>query len=400
MAKSSLIGRIAFDLVANTGKLISPLKKAETSVASFASKAKMLFAAAGPIAAGIAAIGVGFLSVKGTIDGVVSAVQRLGNLSDESRRLGVPAEMLSALQYAAQQAGIEVSSLGTALQYMMKKGYSVNDIEKIADAIDKVKDPVKKMQMVLKYFGKSGAGMLNLFAGGAAELRKMMQEARDTGYVVTQKEADGLEKAGDAWERIKLASQGVFNTIAIQLAPYIDLFANAMVKAVIAINKAIRQTGESIFDAWVYPVGFFMDTLTNAYALILRLQISLLDLMTLLPEGGVFGGLAAGARAELDALAAEPSWIDKLRDWAKEMRKSFWGSVGGAPFGSFPSLQNEDRSPLLKGSSEAFSAILKSSKEDLDKRMADDLAAIRRDIDHMDARGFVMGPAVLGSAIV
>lgn len=399
MAKSSLIGRIAFDLVANTGKMVAPLKKAESMIGSFASKAGKMLAVAGPIGAAIAGLGsMAYITAK-VANGIGNSFDELGNLSDESKRIGVAAEHLSALQYAAGQAGVEADTLGKALQFMMKKGMNVNELGRIADELNNIEDPVKRMQKALAYFGKAGAGMINVLEGGSEALRDMIKEAEYLGVVVSQKDADAVEKAGDSWARIGKALKGTFNQLAIGLAPYVTLISDGIVAAIADINKALSSSREVIFDAWIYPTGIFLDLMEQTVAMIDTVMVGLLDLLASMPGGAVFAGLAAGARQNIKNISESPSNVDRLREEAAAMRAKFMeglgkvGGGGGAAAGSIAAGGSIDMSPLLRGSQAALSYILGTNKQDIEKASLEELKGIRKELK--DKREVVLEPAAL-----
>lgn len=242
------VGTIAIDLIAHTGKLVAPLKRAQQGISALAGTASRV----GGIMAGIAAPLTGMLTIGTGIAKVTKAIGELGDISDESKRLGIPAEKLTALQYAAKQAGVETETLGKSLQFLMKGGKSVDDLGRIANELDRLPDPVRKMQLALKYFGRGGSGMLNMLQGGAAGLKAMTDRAEALGMVMSQLDVDMVEAAGDSFADIGNVVTGVARKIAVELAPYIDWLSNKIVDIAIdggGMGKMVSQAFDWIGSA-------------------------------------------------------------------------------------------------------------------------------------------------------
>ncbi len=107
MASSSLIGRIAFDLVANTGKLIAPLKRAEAGIASLASKASKVASIAAPITGLVGS----FVSVGFAVSKVTKAFGEIDDIAKQSDRLGFPSYKLFGILHEEVMAGVEYDTL-------------------------------------------------------------------------------------------------------------------------------------------------------------------------------------------------------------------------------------------------------------------------------------------------
>jgi len=229
------VGSIVIDLVANTGKLLAPLKKAESAVSSLVGK----FARFGGIGAAIAAPIAGLLTLNKAVNEVKQAFADLDNAGKESDRLGIPTEKLTALQHAADLAGVSAEQLGIALQFMMRKGFSVSDLGRLADEMVAIEDPVKRMQWTIERFGRSGAGMINVLGAGSAGLKDMEEDARKLGLTVSRWDAAQVEAANDAFARIGKAVDGIARVIAIKLAPYITWLSDSLV--------SIAVDGETTF---------------------------------------------------------------------------------------------------------------------------------------------------------
>lgn len=226
------VGKISVDMVAYTGKLLKPVKQAQSAVVSFSKTASRVGIALGAIAAPIAAAVAGFLTFRKAVSEVGDAMERIDETGKRAERLGIPIEMLTGLEHAAGLADMSVEELGTSLQYMMKKGLAVGDLGRISDELKGIEDPVVRMQRVLEIFGRGGAGMVNVLAGGSAALEAMMKDAGALGKTFSQLDFKRVEAANDAITRMKGAWEGITNMAAIAFAPMIESIANWATQAV------------------------------------------------------------------------------------------------------------------------------------------------------------------------
>lgn len=227
MAKSSLIGRIAFDLVANTGKLLAPVKKAQGAITGLMGTAARVTSIAAPITGLVG----GFVSAGVAIGKVTKAFGEIGAISDEAARLGIGTEKLIGLQHAAGLAGVESETLGKSLQFLMKSGGDLKDLDQIADTIANMSDPTERMQYAIEKFGKGGAGMINMLMDGSDGLKQMQEDAEKLGLTLNDTDAAKVEMAGDAFDRIGLMFDGVARKLAVELAPFVKYLADSFVEA-------------------------------------------------------------------------------------------------------------------------------------------------------------------------
>jgi hypothetical protein len=316
------------------------------------------------------------LGIWTAVRGVKKAFEELGNLSDESKRLGIPAEKLSALQYAANQAGIETETLSKSLQYMMKKGFSVDKLERFADELQKMPDDVKRMQFVLSRFGKGGAGMLNLFEGGSKGLRKAMDEAKALGYAMTQAQVDAAEKAGDSWARIGKVIDGVYRTAAVSLGFYLDLLADKIVGVSVkagglssVMDKLFERAAEH-FEAYIG----WMDRL----ALRIELAVKFWKAVATLGLNERMLKDLDDVIKNLEIIRANP--IEDRMRYERLKRKKRWdGEFAGRRFGEGAGHGisagggASDMAALIRGSQAAFSAILNSNKNQIPEKSLTEL---------------------------
>jgi len=170
----------------------------------------------------------------------------------------------------------------------------------IADAVDSLANPVDKANALMTIFGKTGINMSAVVAGGSEALKAMSADAEKLGLSFSRVDAAKVELANDAISRMWKLFEGVGNTLAIQLAPYIEAAANKLtdmgiaglnsgnvvVGAVEWIAMAIAKTADflELFKAGWYGLkaGVLFAAL-GAVKAIDFLGESIVKLMNLLP---------------------------------------------------------------------------------------------------------------------
>jgi len=229
---------------------------------------------------GMAALAGGALA--GVITGsVVVGLQRM--IRDEFsaidataklfREMGISTEALQSFRHAAELNGASANDLDKGLRKMMvgigeaqqdigtaKKafdelGISLDDIsglspeeqfKVIADAIAQVDDKSQKAALANQIFGRSGRQLINTLNLGTKGLEEIQAEAEKLGIAYNAVDAAKIEQANDAVLRMQKVFQGVQNTIAIELAPYVEGLANKV--------RAVSMTVIEFIKGRVVPV--------------------------------------------------------------------------------------------------------------------------------------------------
>ena len=178
--------------------------------------------------AGTAAVG----AFVGQLRQTATALDQIGK---QSLKLGVTTEELSALRYAAEQSGIPISSLDTAIQRLVRRsaeaaqgmgeargalaelgidaqsfvGLSLEDkMSLLADAFADIDNQSDRVRLAFKLFDTEGVAMVNVLQQGGAEMRRLTEEAREFGAVVDQQAAAAAARFNDALSRIGSSVSG------------------------------------------------------------------------------------------------------------------------------------------------------------------------------------------------
>ena len=182
----------------------------------------------------------------------------------------MPIEQLSRLKYAADLSDVSMESLGTSLSILSKKmvaagaggkaaevfadlGISVRDatgnmrstevvLGEVADRIAAMPDGAEKTALAMRVFGKAGAELIPLLAGGSAGLREMAAEADAMGLVIDEKTGKAAEGFNDNLTRLKAVMTGVATQIMAALAPALESLSAWVVDAARAFQNLSPQT--------------------------------------------------------------------------------------------------------------------------------------------------------------
>lgn len=354
------VGSIQIDVLANTQKLVSGMKRAESTVAN---SAKAMTRA-------VQAFATVFVGGKliGAINRSSTAIDKLGKTA---AKLGIGTEELGALHFAAEQSGVSVETLNMALQRSTRRiaeaaqgtgeavkalkelGLSAEQLNQlspdeqlnyIADAMQGVASQSDKVRLSMKLFDSEGVSLIQMFSNSSAGLKAYAAEAASLGILLDESMVKGVEAANDANNRLSKSMGVVAQTINVQLAPYIVYAANALV----ALIQRLKSGGEA---STVF--GDIVRATARGFIIAYQGMVTAMDgwastwagLMLLLEEGKGFLGLEndiAGANEAFKNMSATAtnsfniliSKIDGTDSTTKEFLKTIksietsWADVG------------------------------------------------------------------------
>lgn len=260
------IANLAVNVISNTGSFNKGMSQTRKTLANtnkdvggFGNKLKGL---AGPIAAAVG----GLLAFGKVVSGVSQAFEKMDEAAKKALSLNIGAQQLMGLQHAAELAGMSASQLTSNMQKMQKGiGEALTgvgtakeafnrlgiDIEhlatltpeqqlaKIAEAIKSIENPAERAAAATQIFGRAGMDMLPMLEGGAAAIEGSTAALQELQGTLDQQDFSAIEATNDAWTRFKTAAEGVWNQLAVALAPVLELIANVLTEIVSAIARAI-----------------------------------------------------------------------------------------------------------------------------------------------------------------
>lgn len=245
----AVAGEIAVNVIARTAGYTRGLDRAKGATRGFRTSVQSSLRSLTSFGARLAGLAGVTFGVVGAIRSLTGAFNRLDETSKVSERLGLSIDQLTGLRNAADLSGVKVSTLDMALQRMTRRvseaaaatgeaqdaiielGLSAQSLAtagpyeallKIADAMEKVKDPSDKVRLAFKLFDSEGVRLINMLNLGSAALDNVRKEAIQTGQAVGPAMAAKIVAAKDALTRMWQAFEGLSNTIAVRMAPVVE----------------------------------------------------------------------------------------------------------------------------------------------------------------------------------
>jgi hypothetical protein len=222
---------------------------------------------------GGAIAGVGYLTAE--------FVDQGDALADQAEGLNMSTKALQTWQFAAGTVGIESEKLGSILSKLQSKiadgsdgtkesfaalGLSYSKLKRmspeqqlthITEAFARLPEGVNKTALANDIFGKSGYKLLPVLKAGAAGLKDIYDQAKATGYILSDDTNDAVNKADAAFNQFKLQLTGFKNQA---LAPLLPVFTDMISQ----LGRIITDHGPKL-TAWIQTAGkSFMENLAPA----------------------------------------------------------------------------------------------------------------------------------------
>lgn len=211
-----------------------------------------------------------FLSFSASVTGAVKSVasfalsvgEELDGLNDIANRTGVGVEALQGYARAAAATGIEVDAFAAQIQKLtiaignatlsdkdrekfealgivfeeLKASTPEKQFEMVVDAISRIADPAERAAQAVKFFGKGGIQMGELFTMGPGALAKMREEAVALGQVVSKDAISAIDNMNDSFGAVFATVKGITGQVLGELAGPITEITNNLL-------EVIRSTG-------------------------------------------------------------------------------------------------------------------------------------------------------------
>jgi hypothetical protein len=254
------------------GRLSREMEAANARMAGFNRRAKMMAAAA---TVAIAAAGVAM---------VRSGLQTVDAQAKLAQSLGTTVASIQVLERAGDLAGVSISGVeqatkdltrrlsqaaagtGPAAKALDQLGLSAKDlmalplderVGAINAAIEQFIPVAERAAVAGQLFGEEGSIAMSRI--DTATLRQATEDVRDFGVVVSEQDADQIERTNDAISRLGLIWRGVSNQLAVAAAPALEAVANAMAamaRSTGPIGIAIRGLFDNMGRLTTYAATF------------------------------------------------------------------------------------------------------------------------------------------------
>ena len=277
------------------------MKKARRVLRSFGSEIPGANVSAIGFGKALTAVAVGGLAIY--TKNALKAIDITGKLSDE---LGFSTEALASLEFAASQTGTNVQVMHKALQRLVRRvgeadagfGEAVKGFEglgiaaaglskqagletllKISDAIASQGNEAEAAAAGYTLMGRQAQEVMNVLLSGRKGLTEFIDEAKRLGFAFNRIDAQKVEIANDAMDRMSKVVNGMARQFAILVSPFVTNATDAMIDFAITGGSSADFV-TSKFEGLLSKFGEFKDTLSvlsgafNLFTAGLKLSIS------------------------------------------------------------------------------------------------------------------------------
>lgn len=233
---------------------------------------------------GAAAAGIAVAAFK-----IANDTAELGaGLKESSTKLGIGVEPLQEWRYAAKMSAVDAEQLDKAIaklgvnasssvrgnKTMAKSfkalGVNVKDangkmkptekiLEETMNALADMKDPLRRNELAMKLFGKSGVELAKMMGDGSKGIKELREEARRTGNVISDETASMGDTFGDNLDKLKEYIQGLKNTLGAALLPVMNDVVIKITAWVDANRELLKQKINEWADKFAQVVRDLMD---------------------------------------------------------------------------------------------------------------------------------------------
>lgn len=296
------------------GEIFVENEKANTAITKTTEKASeseggfgKMIGAAGKV--GAAVLAGTTVAVGGMAAMVTKVTETTGAIKDNADKAGTSAENYQKWKFAAEQSGMSMESLQTAMVKQQKMfsdaktgseksgeaykalGIDIKKVGSSSDAFDQVvtklanmKDETARNALATKIFGKSYAELGPLLDSGGQGIADLKQKASDLGMVMSNETVAAGENLGDTLDQVKGAAMGIFNSLGTSLIPTVQTFADMIIANMPQIQAMFAQIGPALTTFFAQALPMMMHLVSTLLPVILSLIQQLLPvIMQLLP---------------------------------------------------------------------------------------------------------------------
>ena len=307
----SLIGKLAVAVVGDINEVKKSFAETKKEARGLAQDISGIGASLKTTSRVMAAAGTAIIS--GMVAITMKAIEAADAADKLAKQTGLTREEIQELGYAADQEHASLEKIATAILHLSRNmsdasrgtGEARNAFEKLGIAVTKsdgqlrnsvdvmldVADRFKNMRnetemtaVAMQLFGRSGADIVPFLRMGGDEIRNLMQEARDLGFVMSEQTNKDLRALGDQLTALKAALAGIGRQIAAEVVPHLLEMSNKAVDAAKAFNKIdpelrsfITQTGLATGVLALFASGFMrlIIMIANFKTALARLSVAI-----------------------------------------------------------------------------------------------------------------------------
>lgn len=315
---------LAMQITANTAQLAQAVQDVNKRLDSMADAGKKAADDLGTLKnieigklalGGIKAATSAFLGLSSSVLGAVQSVtsfalsvgEELDALNDVANRTGVGVEALQAYARAAADTGVSVEAFAKQIQILtvnigkatldekaqkkfedlgivfadLKELTPEQQFEQIVDAISRIADPAERAATAVKFFGKGGIQLGELFTLGPGALSRMREEAIALGQVVSEDAVKAIDSMNDSFAAVYATIKGLAGAILGELAGPISTIAQELLGVIrqAGPQQIAQQVASGLLDFIklagnaFFKLAQFVEAFVNKFAPILGLDI-------------------------------------------------------------------------------------------------------------------------------
>jgi hypothetical protein len=271
-------------------------------------------------------------SVAAVVDGLGSIIDKFDDISKAAQKVGVSAEELQKLGYAAKLSDVSTETLQASLGRLCKgmrdisskstdagralaaigvsaTGSTSEALGKIADQFQKIPDGAQKTALATELFGKAGKELIPMLNGGAAGLKQLGDEAERYGNVINGNVLAQAEQFNDNLTRLQTISGGIGMQFTAGLLPALSAISDSLVASANA-GDGFLSTGDKLgqFAVTSYELFLKLAATVEAFGLALGATAAIIS------DPGNAGTIFDAWKADVDALEKRTNeLVERLR---------------------------------------------------------------------------------------
>jgi len=242
--------------------------------------------------AGAGPLGVAFGAAVGGAKLFGDALGRVKDLADTSKlakNIGVTGEAYMGLAASAERAGVSGDEFGSLLQKGSAKiaggstdaaaalgmiGLNITALKAlspdkqflaIADGLKNTGDAGKRASVAMKLYEEGGLKLLPVLTKGSAGLQEFAAEQKKLGLVLSDDSLKAAERAKAALPKIQAAFTGLFNRVAVSMAPLIEAVAANLSKVLAKLGPVFDWVGRAA-EAYYGVLGPAVGEVLDAFS--------------------------------------------------------------------------------------------------------------------------------------
>ena len=227
---------------------------------------------------GAAIAGAATTAVAGLVKLASQTAKTADEIDKASKRMGVSTDSYQELKYAAEQCGVEMTTLEKAAKKL--EGTDMNLDDAIADIMS-FGTEAERSQRAAELFGDNIAYTLSpILAESGESFSDLRQRAHDLGVVMSEEDVKAGTKLGDTMSDVKKAFGGIATSLGTSLVPLVQKVADIILDNLPMIQALFDELAPFVTDflETVFPI--LLDLVAAVLPPLMDLVKALLPIFT------------------------------------------------------------------------------------------------------------------------